>query len=356
MSAPTLRAGPEPGCTESSTWIFGYGSLVHTPNFDHTAKFVGYVRGWRRVFWQGSTDHRGTPQRPGRTVTLTEAPGAVTWGAAFRLAGSAEEQAAALAYLEWREKQYDVRHYVDVYGSDGQLLVRGALVYIASPANSNYLGPAPLPAIAAQIATSRGPSGPNCEYLFRLADAMRAAGVHDDPDLYELEALVRQELLANVGLQQEGQQQEGQGEGVQTQEEALAPAAGGVLAPGEEWVVGVEEKEHHVEFRRWHQRAQQQRQREQQQQQQQQEGLLLGAEGQGVALPSPEPAQVPMAAGDVEEQAGAEMAAGGWDQAAASVCGAVEVAGAGAPGVAVHVVASSGAAAAEAWEPEREPG
>eukprot|EP00198_Chlamydomonas_reinhardtii_P009000 XP_001698337.1 predicted protein [Chlamydomonas reinhardtii] len=179
----------------SSTWIFGYGSLVHTPNFDHTAKVVGWVRGWKRVFWQGSTDHRGTPQRPGRTVTLTEEPGAVTWGAAFRLAGPPQEQAATLAYLEWREKQYDVRHYVDVYGADGQLLVKGALVYIASPANSNYLGPAPLPAIATQIATSRGPSGPNCEYLFRLADAMRAAGVHDDSELYELEALVRQQLL-----------------------------------------------------------------------------------------------------------------------------------------------------------------
>ncbi|EFJ51433.1 hypothetical protein VOLCADRAFT_46802, partial [Volvox carteri f. nagariensis] len=176
-------------------WVFGYGSLIHTPNFQYDKHVIGCIKGYRRVFWQGSTDHRGTPERPGRTVTLTadnEAT-AATWGIAFQLAGTAEEQAAALSYLEWREKEYDVRKLVDVYGKDGEVLVRGALVYIASPNNRNYLGPADPRVIAAQIATSHGPSGPNCDYLYKLADALRVMGV-PDLDLFMLEKLVREEL------------------------------------------------------------------------------------------------------------------------------------------------------------------
>ncbi|KAG2494151.1 hypothetical protein HYH03_007787 [Edaphochlamys debaryana] len=244
-------------------WVFGYGSLVHTPGFDYERRVEGYIRGFRRVFWQGSTDHRGTPRRPGRTVTLTEEPGATTWGAAFRLAGSPEEQAAALAYLEWREKEYDVRHCVDVYDSTGAVAVRQARVYIASPnkeSNRNYLGPAPLQQIAVQIATSRGPSGPNCDYLFRLADVMRAMGA-DDPELYELEALVRTELAvreaaaaavgAGAGVS-EGASGSGSGE---EDGEGAGRRDGGDGEEGaaeDEW----EEEEHHRDFRLWHQRRQ----------------------------------------------------------------------------------------------------
>ncbi|KAI8474583.1 MAG: ChaC-like protein-domain-containing protein [Monoraphidium minutum] len=175
----------------------GYGSLVHTPGFRFRRRVEGYISGYRRVFWQGSTDHRGTPEAPGRTVTLAPEAGAITWGVAFELDGTDEEVAQAVQYLEWREKQYDQRKLVDVRGRGGELLVAGALCYIAtkSPANKNWLGPAPLPAIAAQIASSRGPSGPNCNYVYRLAAVMRDMGV-DDKELFDLEGEVRRLVAA----------------------------------------------------------------------------------------------------------------------------------------------------------------
>ena len=164
-----------------------------------------------------SSDHRGTPERPGRTVTLCEDPASITWGVAYELDGSPEQQQATLSYLEWREKQYDVRCRTTLYSKDPSKskppstefsanddsheaaeTVPNCLVYIAGPdlsRNANYLGPAPLEMIADQIATRTGPSGHNSEYLFKLAAAMRAMDVHDG-ELFSLEILV-QERMAN---------------------------------------------------------------------------------------------------------------------------------------------------------------
>ena len=51
----------------------------------------------------------------------------------------------SLQYLEWREKQYDLRVRVDVFGRDSSEVptVKGALTYIASAdcaKNPNYAG------------------------------------------------------------------------------------------------------------------------------------------------------------------------------------------------------------------------
>ena len=58
-------------------------------------------------------------------------------------------------------------------------LVIRAVCFIATPDNPEYVGPAPLDALARQIAGSEGPSGKNSEYLFRLRDAVRNMGEHD---------------------------------------------------------------------------------------------------------------------------------------------------------------------------------
>ena len=54
----------------SPLWIFGYGSLCWKADFPAEEQFVGRVSGWKRLFAQRSTDHRGTPAAPGLVATV----------------------------------------------------------------------------------------------------------------------------------------------------------------------------------------------------------------------------------------------------------------------------------------------
>jgi cation transport regulator ChaC len=169
-----------------SGWVFGYGSLVWRPDFPFEERRPGWVSGWTRRFWQASTDHRGTPAAPGRVVTLVEAAGMRCWGMAYRI--SAEVREAVFAHLDHREKGGYERHAVAIHSDTGQAAVQG-VVYLATAENPHYLGDAPLASIAAQIAVSHGPSGPNSEYLLRLAATLRDHGEHDE-HVFALERLL----------------------------------------------------------------------------------------------------------------------------------------------------------------------
>jgi len=64
------------------------------------------------------------------------------------------------------------------------------LVYIATEDNEAFLGEAPEADIARQIALATGPSGPNSEYLLRLADSLRQLG-DDCSHTFAIEACLR---------------------------------------------------------------------------------------------------------------------------------------------------------------------
>ncbi|UCG74085.1 MAG: gamma-glutamylcyclotransferase [Chromatiales bacterium] len=163
-------------------WLFGYGSLIWKQDFPFIEARPAFIDGWVRRFWQGSHDHRGVPDDPGRVVTLIEAPGERCYGRAFLIEPDVFE------HLDDREVNGYERHRVDVHFDDSQLL---GVVYIGHVGNFAFLGDAPLEDMAAQIRRCAGPSGRNVDYVVELARALRDLGV-TDPHVFELEARVLQ--------------------------------------------------------------------------------------------------------------------------------------------------------------------
>jgi cation transport protein ChaC len=125
------------------------------------------------------------------------------WGTAYEVRAGDPEN--VLAGLDHRERggyqRIDLEITLDP-GLDPGPIQAGArraserrvvagVVYIAGPENTNYLGAASTREIAHQIAEASGPSGANPEYVFELAQSLRAMGA-EDPHIFEVEvALLR---------------------------------------------------------------------------------------------------------------------------------------------------------------------
>ena len=171
-------------------WVFAYGSLIFRPGFPFVARRRAYAHGFARRFYQASTDHRGTPERPGRVVTLVPAEGALCGGVAYALDGHAAPQ--ILTLLDHRERGGYVRARVEVVLDAGGVGPEKteALTWIAWPDNPNHAGEAPIEAIANVARQSVGPSGSNREYVERLARVLRELEV-DDPHVFALERAIQ---------------------------------------------------------------------------------------------------------------------------------------------------------------------
>ena len=117
-----------------SVWLFGYGSLIYKADFPYLQRRPASITGWTRRFWQGSHDHRGTPEAPGRVVTLIEEAGAVCHGMAYLITPE------VFAHLDHREKNGYLRLPITIAFEDNDAV--DGLVYIATPDNTAFLGAA----------------------------------------------------------------------------------------------------------------------------------------------------------------------------------------------------------------------
>jgi glutathione-specific gamma-glutamylcyclotransferase len=166
-------------------WIFGYGSLIFRPAFTHLERRRAFLPGFARRFWQGSPDHRGVPGAPGRVVTLVPCEGETCGGCAYRIdpAGATE----VLAALDAREQAGFERLVRPVLDGPAGAPFAEALVYVASATNAHFLGPLAEEEIAAWVLRSRGPSGPNVDYVLQLHAALAELGIADP----HVDAIVR---------------------------------------------------------------------------------------------------------------------------------------------------------------------
>lgn len=141
----------------------------------YIANYQATVDGWSRRFWQGSHDHRGTVESPGRVLTLVPMEGENCIGRVFAIASENVER--TLAELDYREKNGYERQLLSVHTREiGEI---DALTYIAPAGNPAWLGYATDEAIAEQIQHSCGPSGLNSDYVLSLNRALIAEGIHD---------------------------------------------------------------------------------------------------------------------------------------------------------------------------------
>jgi glutathione-specific gamma-glutamylcyclotransferase len=155
-SLPTVRS-----------YVFGYGSLIWRPSFPFVSRQRAVVAGFRRSFRQASSDHRGTPERPGRVATLISSAQHCTVGVVYELPQPAT---GILEELDHRERAGYERISMQVMLEDGTRAC--AVTWIAAPGNAYDAGELELGALIPLIASAQGPSGRNDEYVYRLEAAL----------------------------------------------------------------------------------------------------------------------------------------------------------------------------------------
>ena len=157
-------------------WVFGYGSLMWKPGFDHVETVRARVSGYRRSLCLASRVHRGTPEREGLVLALDRGGSCV--GVAFRVDDAKRD--SVIAYL--RERELVTNAYLEKHVSislpDGR---KGrAITYVIDRSHVQYAGSLTEEEAAERVKGAVGISGANEDYVLNTIEHMKALGIRDN--------------------------------------------------------------------------------------------------------------------------------------------------------------------------------
>jgi cation transport protein ChaC len=168
---------------DEDLWVFGYGSLIWRPGFEHVERVPAHIIGLHRSLCVYSFDHRGTPEKPGLVLGLDF--GGACRGIAYRV--TAKQRRATLAYLREREQTTSVyRELVRMTWLPGQPERRvNALCYAVDRGHAQYAGRLTHDQQLHAVRQGHGRSGNNRDYVLETVKSLEDLNIVDH-DLHVL--------------------------------------------------------------------------------------------------------------------------------------------------------------------------
>jgi cation transport protein ChaC len=169
---------------DSDIWIFGYGSLMWNPGFEHAESHTALLYGWHRSFCVYSHRYRGTPDQPGLVLGLDR--GGSCRGIVYRVARVRARD--TLSYLWDREMVLGVYRprVLHPFHQSGRLACHA---FTVDRSHAQYAGGLATDEMIRLIRQGVGKGGHNRDYLTNTVRHLDILGITDSP-LHRLHLLI----------------------------------------------------------------------------------------------------------------------------------------------------------------------
>jgi glutathione-specific gamma-glutamylcyclotransferase len=166
-----------PAPANEDLWVFGYGSLMWRPGFEHLERIPARLTGLHRGLCVYSFVHRGTPEKPGLVLGLDR--GGACRGIAYRIA--ADRRDTTIEYLRAREQvtmvYRETMRRITLATTPARQVT--ALLYMVDRSHPQYAGRLDLERQLHLVRQGHGRSGANLDYVIATVAEIEAQGCRD---------------------------------------------------------------------------------------------------------------------------------------------------------------------------------